>query len=383
MAGIYIHIPFCKKACHYCNFHFSTNLSLKQEIINAILLELKLRKDELSESIETIYFGGGTPSLLSTEELQKIFSCIEQNYNLSNELEISLEANPDDLTTESLKQLSDSPINRLSIGVQSFFNEDLIYMNRSHDEKQAKSCIEDALTIGFENLSIDLIYGSPSSDMDKWSKNLETTFGYPITHLSCYALTVESNTALDHFIKKGQMPAPNEQAASQQFELLLKISKENNFEHYEVSNFAKDQKYSKHNTSYWRGTKYLGIGPAAHSFDGTIRRWNISNNAKYLKAMNAWKINDHFNPEGHLYDLEKLSSSDRYNEYVMTSLRTMWGLDLNHVKINFGEAYLNHLLENAKDKLSNELLTLNEGKYTIPVKNKFFSDGIASDLFWV
>lgn len=383
MAGIYLHIPFCKKACHYCNFHFSTNLNLKEELVDALCLELTLRKQELNAPIETIYFGGGTPSLLNSSELKKIFDCIEKHYNLSSDPEISLEANPDDLTKEVLKNLYASPINRLSIGVQSFFEEDLKYMNRSHDAHQATACIENALNVGFDNLSIDLIYGSPSSDFDKWSKNLEKTFAYQIPHLSCYALTVEPETALDHFIKKGKVPKPNEKEAEEQFQYLIQEGKSNGFEQYEISNFARDKKYSRHNTSYWQGKKYLGIGPSAHSFDGEKRTWNISNNPKYLKAIANWKNDSKFNPEGHLFDLEKLSEADRFNEYIMTGLRTIWGIKEDRLKNDFSPKIFKHFQEIADQKIKLEQLILNEGVYTIPTKAKFMADGIASDLFYV
>ena len=383
MSGIYIHIPFCKKACHYCNFHFSTNLSLKEDIVEAICLELEFRKQELREPVETVYLGGGTPSLLSSSALQKIFDHIEKNFHLSTDPEFSLEANPDDLTKESLKKLFDSPINRLSIGVQSFFEEDLLYMNRSHDHKQAAACIEDSKNIGFQDLSIDLIYGSPSSNLRRWEKNLQKVFAYDIPHLSCYALTVEPKTALAHFINEGKMPQPEELEASEQFDVLIQETQANGYEQYEISNFAKNKKYSRHNTSYWQGKKYLGIGPSAHSYDGKIRKWNIANNSKYLKAMEAWKQDSNFNPEGHLFDLEVLSETDRFNEYIMTGLRTVWGIDEAHLKANFNQEILNQFNVLAKIKIEHGQLSLNDGKYIIPSSQKFMSDGIASDLFFI
>lgn len=382
MSGIYLHIPFCKKACHYCNFHFSTNLSLKKEMVDAICKELDLRAHELQETIETIYFGGGTPSVLSPIELEQIFSCINKNFKVSKQAEISLEANPDDLTTEVLKKLYDSPINRLSIGVQSFFEEDLVAMNRSHNHFQAHQCIEDSQSIGFHNFSIDLIYGLTSSNLSKWEENLEKVFNYQIPHLSCYALTVEEKTALAHFIEKGKMQGPREEEAAEQFQHLAKASKAQGYEHYEISNLAKDKKYSKHNTAYWQGKKYLGVGPAAHSYDGESRKWNVAHNPNYLKYINAWKNETEKNLEGHLYDIEKLTEEDRYNEYIMTSLRTIWGIDERHLQNNFNARLLEHFETSAQSHIQKGSLIKKEGKYLIEAAQRFFADGIASDLFW-
>ena len=351
-------------------------------MVDAICKELDLRAHELQETIETIYFGGGTPSVLSPIELEQIFSCINKNFKVSKQAEISLEANPDDLTTEVLKKLYDSPINRLSIGVQSFFEEDLVAMNRSHNHFQAHQCIEDSQSIGFHNFSIDLIYGLTSSNLSKWEENLEKVFNYQIPHLSCYALTVEEKTALAHFIEKGKMQGPREEEAAEQFQHLAKASKAQGYEHYEISNLAKDKKYSKHNTAYWQGKKYLGVGPAAHSYDGESRKWNVAHNPNYLKYINAWKNETEKNLEGHLYDIEKLTEEDRYNEYIMTSLRTIWGIDERHLQNNFNARLLEHFETSAQSHIQKGSLIKKEGKYLIEAAQRFFADGIASDLFW-
>lgn len=374
-AGIYIHIPFCKQACNYCNFHFSTSLQLRDDLLKCLGKEILLRKNYLEgRQIQTIYFGGGTPSLLSTNEIKIILQLIYSNFEVIENAEITLEANPDDLTKEKLHELKNAGINRLSIGVQSFFDKELRWMNRSHDAEQAENCIRTAKEIGFENITIDLIYGVPGLTNQDWELNLQKAIELNIDHLSCYALTVEPKTALYHQIEKNKLPSLNEQQAAEQFELLMGFAKQNGFEHYEISNFARDKKYSKHNTSYWKGNWYLGIGPSAHSFNGTTRQWNIANNALYINSINE---------DEDLSEKEILSIPQQYNEFVMISLRTMWGLNLSEIKNRFGATCL-HLIqkESARYIQSGDIELLNE-KMILTDKGKLIADKIISDLFFI
>ena len=375
MAGIYIHIPFCKQACFYCDFHFSTSLKRKEEMLQAILSELQLRKNEFEdEQIETIYFGGGTPSLLTSEEIATIFKVIYRNYNVIESPEITLEANPDDLSESKIIALSNSPINRLSIGIQSFFEDDLQFMNRAHTAEESKNCLSVAMRY-FDNITIDLIYGVPNMSNKKWKENLKIAFDFGVPHISSYALTVEEKTALHNFIKKGTVPPINEQQALEHFNILVSETEKQGFEHYEISNFGKSAYFSKHNTSYWLGKKYLGIGPSAHSFNGKQRSWNIANNAKYIKSINNKTLPLEF---------EELSINNRFNEYIMTGLRTIWGVDLNKIEQDFGKTYLNELNKNSQSFIEKGLLEItSENKLVTTNKGKFLADGIASDLFKV
>lgn len=373
MAGLYIHIPFCKQACHYCDFHFSTSLKKKSELVDAICKELVLRKEELKEEVETIYFGGGTPSLLSSEEMQQIFEKIYNNYEVSENPEITLEANPDDLTPNRLYELTNSRINRLSIGIQSFFEIDLKLMNRAHNTSEAVECIKEAKK-HFENISIDLIYGIPGMTNERWQENLEIALNFEIPHLSCYALTVEPKTALKKFIEKGIVPPVNEEVAKQHYEILLSETEKTGMENYEFSNFGKPGFHSRNNTAYWEGKPYIGIGPSAHSYDGNSRSWNVANNTKYIKSIEAGRLPS---------EMEILSVEDKYNEYIMTGLRTKKGVSLEKVKSEFGINYSEYLLKQAANPLKNELLILENQTLKISKKGKFLSDGIAADLFLV
>ena len=375
MAGIYIHIPFCKQACFYCDFHFSTSLKRKEEMLQAILSELQLRKNEFEdEQIETIYFGGGTPSLLTSEEIATIFKVIYRNYNVIESPEITLEANPDDLSESKIIALSNSPMNRLSIGIQSFFEDDLQFMNRAHTAEESKNCLSVAMRY-FDNITIDLIYGVPNMSTKKWKENLKIAFDFGVPHISSYALTVEEKTALHNFIKKGTVPPINEQQALEHFNILVSETEKQGFEHYEISNFGKSAYFSKHNTSYWLGKKYLGIGPSAHSFNGKQRSWNIANNVKYIKSINNKTLPLEF---------EELSINNRFNEYIMTGLRTIWGVDLNKIEQDFGKTYLNELNKNSQSFIEKGLLEItSENKLVTTNKGKFLADGIASDLFKV
>lgn len=372
MAGIYIHIPFCKQACHYCDFHFSTSLKKKDELVFALVRELELRKDEFkNQMVETIYFGGGTPSLLTNEELQLLISEVHKNYQVSDNPEITLEANPDDLTNQRISELSNTPINRLSIGIQSFFEKDLKLMNRAHNADEAKVCLQEA-TKYFDNISVDLIYGIPELSNEEWLQNIETVLSFNIPHISSYALTVESKTALDSFIKKGIIKNVDDEQAQEQFHLLIEKLEASGFIHYELSNFGKPDYFSKNNSAYWQGNPYLGIGPSAHSFNGKQRSWNVRNNSKYIKSMQENTLP---------MEIETLSLTDKYNEYIMTGLRTIWGVSLEKVEQDFGKDHKKYLLEQANHFLNNELLYINKGTLLVTKKGKFLSDGIASDLF--
>lgn len=373
MSGIYIHIPFCKQACHYCDFHFSTSLKKKSELVDAICEELVLRKNELKETIQTIYFGGGTPSLLTSEELQQVLDAVYANFKISDTPEITLEANPDDLTAEKINQLSKSPINRLSIGVQSFFEEDLKLMNRAHNAVEAVDCIAIAQQ-HFNNINIDLIYGIPRLSAPRWLKNIEIAISQNIPHISCYALTVEPKTALESFIKKGIVPPVEDEVAQEHYELLLSEMERAGYENYEFSNFGKEGFHSQNNTAYWQGKSYLGIGPSGHSYDGKTRSWNVRNNTKYIKSINAGMLP---------LERETLSKTDKYNEYIMTGLRTKWGVSLEKVGADFGKEFEAYLLKQAKPQLEQKLLFIQDGVINVTKKGKFLSDGIAANLFLV
>jgi oxygen-independent coproporphyrinogen III oxidase len=372
MSGIYIHIPFCKQACHYCDFHFSTSMKKKDEMVLALAKEIQLRKEELkNEVVETIYFGGGTPSILAIEDLRLLIDEVYANYNVADKPEITIEANPDDLDNETICQLANSSINRLSIGIQSFFEDDLKLMNRAHNAEEARNCLAEA-TRYFDNISLDLIYGIPGMSREKWLANIEMALSFGIPHISSYALTVEPKTALHSFIQKGIIPAPEDEVAQEHFQLLLERLEEEGFVHYELSNFGKEGYFSKNNSNYWLGKKYIGIGPSAHSFDGESRGWNISNNSLYIKSIQEGKLP---------METEQLTKTDRYNEYIMTGLRTIWGVSLERVEHEFGSTYRTYLEQQAARYLEDHLLYLDDDILRTTRKGKFLSDGIASDLF--
>ena len=379
MAGIYIHIPFCKQACHYCDFHFSTSLKRKDEMLEALNVEMILRQEELAdEPIETIYFGGGTPSVLSVNELQRLVDTVYQNYKVSYDPEISLEANPDDLTAAKILELAESPINRLSIGIQSFFDEDLVLMNRAHNAEEAINSLSMA-TRHFENITIDLIYGIPNMTNKRWKENLQKAFDLGVNHISSYALTVEPKTALDTFIRQGKYPKVSEETALAHFTMLVNETEKHGFIQYEISNFGKPEFFSKHNASYWQGKPYLGFGPSAHSFNNNIRSWNVSNNPSYIKSIQQGEL-----PK----ESETLTKEDRFNEYVMTGLRTIWGVSFNEVENRFGQSFKNQLYKNAQYFITQKLLIIMENGEKSEVlkateKGKFLIDGIASDLFMI
>lgn len=374
MSGIYIHIPFCKQACHYCDFHFSTSLKKKDEMVLALAKEIQLRKNEFENSeIETIYFGGGTPSILQISDIQFLIDEVYKNYNVAKNPEITIEANPDDLSEERIIELANSPVNRLSIGVQSFFEDDLKLMNRAHNSAEAKKCLKIA-TKYFDNISVDLIYGIPGLTNERWQQNIQTVLNLNIPHISSYALTVEPKTALQKFIKEGVIPQPDDAVAHEQFLMLVDTLETNGFIHYELSNFGKDNYFSRNNSAYWLGKKYLGIGPSAHSYDGKNRSWNVSNNTVYIKYLTENKLPN---------ETETLTETDRYNEYIMTGLRTIWGVSLTRIEKDFGQKHLNYLMQNAKRYLDDEKLIVENNVLRTTKKGKFFCDGIASDLFWL
>ena len=373
MSGIYIHIPFCKQACHYCDFHFSTSLKKKKELVEALVTELELRKEENYGAVETIYFGGGTPSLLTAEEINFILNAVYENYPVSKHPEITLEANPDDLNAEVLKELANSNINRLSIGVQSFFEEDLQLMNRAHNATEALQSIRLAKAY-FDNISIDLIYGIPGMSDERWQENLAKTLALEVPHISSYALTVEPKTALKKMIETGKVQPVDEDRSKAHFEILLATLEEAGFVNYEFSNFGKPGYFSQNNTAYWLGKPYLGIGPSAHSFDGEHRSWNVNNNTKYIKSIQQKVL-----PA----EVEELSVIDRYNEYVMTRLRTQFGVNLQEIKNLFGEKLALYFEKEAQVFFEKELLKEENDKILITKKGKFLSDGIAADLFYV
>lgn len=374
MAGIYIHIPFCTQKCHYCNFHFSTSFLNKKKLIKAVCKELTFQKEFLQEEeITTVYIGGGTPSLLTKEELQSLFETIWKHYPLKKEAEITLEANPENLSLKYLKMLKESPVNRLSIGVQSFFDEDLIFLNRSHKSKEAKQSIINAQEVGFKNLTIDLIYGIPTLTSQKWKSNLNQIKSLMLSHFSAYSLTVEKKTALHQFIKQGKYPPINNKKIANEFRELQKFAKNNKYIHYETSSFCKKNFLSKHNSSYWRGEKYLGVGPSAHSYNKTKRLWNISNNVKYISAISEGKI-----PQQE----EKLTKTNQFNEYILTGLRTIWGCNYSFILDKFGERYLTHTMKQVSNVIDSGLAVEQKGKLTLTKKGMLFADLITHKFFY-
>jgi len=374
LSGIYIHIPFCKQACHYCNFHFSTSLKQKAALLIALEKEIRLTTPfSAAEQIGTIYFGGGTPSLLSTAEIKTLLDTIRQQFNVNSNAEITLEANPDDINSTKLAGWRSAGINRLSLGIQSFLKEELEWMNRAHNAAQAIDCIELAKNEGFTDFSVDLIYGSPLLEDDQWKRNVDLLIKKHIPHISCYALTVEPKTALDKMIllQKKEAVDPDKQAA--QFLLLMKWLGEAGYEHYEISNFAKPGFRSKHNSSYWKGIHYYGFGPSAHSFDGKKRKWNIANNALYIASIDQQTIP---------FEEETLTTMQQLNEYIMISLRTMEGLDLELVNKRFGQAVYEQVQNGASKYLQNNQMETRENKLLLTNNGKLLADGIAADLFF-
>lgn len=374
LAGIYIHIPFCKQACHYCDFHFSTNQIRLNDMVNAILSEIKLRKTYLDgEVINTIYYGGGTPSILKSEHIQQIQQAINSNFKVAKPVEVTFECNPDDLSKNYLTMLNSHGINRLSIGVQSFDNTELTKLNRAHTSKEAENAIQTAQSVGIQNITIDLIYGLPNSDLDYWKRQIDQALKLGIKHISAYCLTFEEQTAFGNWLKKGKISPLSDEKNLAQFQYLVSALKAGHFEHYEISNFAIDSYISKHNSAYWLGEKYLGIGPSAHSFNGTSRQWNISNNPTYIKNMGEDKP---------FFQKEVLSDKDIFNEYILTRLRTKWGLEKNYLSIEFPQ-YNNKIKVKLDSFKQSNQITETDTHYYLTEKGKFIADHITSELFMI
>lgn len=375
MAGLYLHIPFCKQACVYCDFHFSTKLETKARMVDALIREIGLTANYLQgEPLQSVYFGGGTPSLLTARELEKIWRAVEENHRLASPLEVTLEANPDDLDRQTLAQLADSAVNRLSVGVQSFDEADLRFMNRAHSAQQSRQALEYLQKAGFENFTIDLIYGLPGRGIDHWRKQLSYLTDLAVPHFSAYALTFEAKTLLAHQVKAGEVELPDDELLLAQFKALQAFADAADYQHYELSNFARPGREAVHNSAYWRGVAYLGIGPSAHSFKLPERRWNVANNHRYMKA-----IEQEILP----FEREELTPKDQFNERVMTALRLRGGLDLEQLALDLGPGFRDHLLqESAKDRALGRL-ALNEQRMYIPPAHRFETDGIAAALFYL
>lgn len=375
MAGLYLHIPFCKRKCHYCNFYSLASVKFKPQLVEALIREIDLQKDYLQgELLDSIYFGGGTPSLLNERELNSIFDKIHSTFSVEEKAEITFEANPDDLTKDYLQMLNKTAVNRLSIGVQSFNDKELVYLNRLHTGEEAKSTLKRAQDAGFSSLSLDLIYGIPIATTVSWKENLELFKALEIEHLSAYNLTREENTAYDIFIKKGKYAPPDDVQGEEHFKLLLAFAKENNLEQYEISNFAFDQKYAVHNTNYWLRKKYLGIGPSAHSFNLHSRSWNSAQLKPYIEAISNGEL-----PA----ETESLSKSDQWNEILMTGFRTKWGVEIDYLQQNFEAAWIDTLHQQTQKYISNGQLLQSGTHYKLSEKGMFFADGIAADFFRV
>ena len=375
MAGIYIHIPFCRLKCYYCDFYKTVNTSLTDKFIKALEKEIIKRKNYLdNEKVETIYFGGGTPSVLTKTELTGILDFLKLNFNVSPTAEITFEANPDDLSAEYLQEIYQAGVRRLSIGIQSLQNEFLKKMNRRHDAKQAVEAVKNAANTGFNDISVDLIYGLPGLTSAQWKADLEKVFQLPVHHLSAYHLTYHKGTPFYTWLKKGTLKALNEEESILQFQLLIKMANENSFEQYEISNFARDQKYSKHNSSYWTGVKYLGLGPSAHSFNGISRSWNVSHIESYIKAVEA----------GVSYsETEILTENNKYNEFVLTRIRTKWGVSADETKTVFGTEKAEWFQKNIEKYVMTGLVKEQSGIFTLTEKGMFVSDDIMANLMFI
>lgn len=379
MAGIYIHIPFCKKKCSYCDFHFSTNFKHKSELLAALQKEIILQKDLFkNEFINTIYFGGGTPSVLTEKELNLLLATVYNNYKVNEKVELTMECNPDDITSKKINEYKKSGVNRLSIGIQSFFDDDLQFFNRAHDASEAEQSILKTQDAGIDNITIDLIYNSPLLTFKKWEQNLDKFISLKVPHLSAYTLTVEPKTALHHLVKTKQTTLPTDEQAIEQFKLLMDKTKQAGLIHYEVSNFGKEGYFSQHNSNYWKGENYLGIGPSAHSFikntTSQKRSWNVANNTKYIKAIHQNKP---------YFEEELIDETTAFNEYILTRLRTIWGLDLEYIKNTFNPILLHHFEKELEAYKNSELITISKNTVTLTTKGIFVVDKITADLFYV
>lgn len=373
MAGIYIHIPFCKQACHYCDFHFSTNLRNVEDVVGAMKMELNLQSNYMdNEVIQTIYFGGGTPSAIPVHLIGELIDTVKQLHQVDVNAEISLEANPDDLTKENLEAWKSFGVNRLSVGVQSFVDEHLVWMNRAHTSTEAINGLTWAKEVGFSNITMDLIYGIPGMSMKQWESNLQTFFDLDLPHLSAYGLTIEDQTHLGHLVKTKQVYIEKDENYNLQFEYLMNQTQNHGFAHYEISNFGKPGFQSRHNTAYWLGEKYAGIGPSAHAFNGKERRWNVASNMKYIKLLHTKELPS---------EVEQLSENDQFNEYVLIRLRTIWGIDERQIKTQFGEKFQNILKSTIRPYMDSGHVIFRDDLYTLSRKGKYLADKISSDLF--
>jgi len=373
LASIYIHIPYCKQQCTYCNFHFRIKQNDKDEMLKSIKKEIKMRQSYLNGAeISSIYFGGGTPSILNKEEIKSLIHTMYNNFKIDSDAEITLECNPDNLNEQMLADLKDIGVNRLSIGIQSFDDADLQLMNRSHNAKEALSCIQLAKEAGFDNITIDLIYGLPKQSAEKWKKNLTQMLALDIKHFSAYALTVEPKTALKHLIDKKKITPLDDEITVEHFNTLIAVATKNNFIHYEISNFGKEGFFSNHNTAYWKNQNYLGIGPSAHSFNGTSRQWNVASNKQYIEKVNE---------DDSYFEVEQLSNTQQYNEYIFTALRTIWGVELDYINNQFGQEAQNYFKKQVINWENKGQIEKEDGIYTLTKQGKLYADAIASDLF--
>ncbi len=373
MSGVYIHIPFCKKACHYCNFHFSTSMRHADDMVNAIRQEIRLRKQDAKLPVETIYFGGGTPSVLITQQLRVLLGEVYNQFEVIDNPEITLEANPDDLSSAYILAVQNLGVNRLSIGVQSFLDDELTLMNRAHNASQALSSVERAKKV-FDNVSIDLLFGNPNTTLDDWKRNLDRALQLEVPHISSYALTLEPKTVLERFVDKGLVSTLDENVVEAQFHHLVDTLTQAGYDHYELSSFGKAGYHSQNNMGYWQGKTYLGIGPSAHGFDGNQRYWNVSNNASYMQQITKGEL-----PQ----TIEKLSVVDRFNESIMVGLRASWGVSLQAMENDLGLRYRQHLEDQAKRFVDEGLLHIDNNALKTTPKGTFLADGISADLFLI
>ena len=386
MSGIYLHIPFCKSKCAYCNFFSLVTEKKMDDYVSALKKEIINRKSYLGDDVvKTIYFGGGTPSLLPIKYVEEILELLHENYNVISNPEVTLEINPDTIDKDKMFALKRLGVNRMSVGIQSFNDDDLRYLGRRHDSRHALQVLDDLSSVGFDRITLDLIYGMPTLTEEKWNHNLDIFFSTGISHLSAYALTVEPKTILGQKIEKEELQEVSEEDTIRHYNILVERTKENGFEHYEISNFAKPGCRSQHNSIYWQDVKYLGLGPSAHSYDGDSRQWNVSNLTKYIQFVNA-DIDTDTDADtdtdmGRYYEREILSKEDKYNEYVMTSLRTSWGCNVDKIERDYGKSYAHNFLKNIKKYLDSGIMLMKDNSFILTDKGMLFADGVAADLF--
>ena len=386
MSGIYLHIPFCKSKCAYCNFFSLVTEKKMDDYVSALKKEIINRKSYLGDDVvKTIYFGGGTPSLLPIKYVEEILELLHENYNVISNPEVTLEINPDTIDKDKMMSLKRLGVNRMSVGIQSFNDDDLRYLGRRHDSRHALQVLDDLSSVGFDRITLDLIYGMPTLTEEKWNHNLDIFFSTGISHLSAYALTVEPKTILGQKIEKEELQEVSEEDAIRHYNILVERTKENGFEHYEISNFAKEGCRSQHNSIYWQDVKYLGLGPSAHSYDGDSRQWNVSNLTKYIQFVNADidtdTDTDADTDMGRYYEREILSKEDKFNEYVMTSLRTSWGCNVDKIERDYGKSYAHNFLKNIKKYLDSGIMLMKDNSFILTDEGMLFADGIAADLF--